>query len=94
MAISIDEVDKIASLARLSFSDDEKQKFTSELSSILNYIDQLKEVDPSAHSQAADSDAENLMRDDVPESLASPKDLLAQAPDTEGNFVKVKSILE
>lgn len=93
MELSIQEVDKIAKLARLSFSDVEKQKLKSELSSILNYVAQLKEV-------AGDSDIDdiyegvNLMRNDVAEVSISPEELLAQVPSREGNFIKVKSILE
>jgi aspartyl/glutamyl-tRNA(Asn/Gln) amidotransferase C subunit len=45
MAISLDEVNRIAKLARLSFDEDQKQKLQHELSAILDYVDQLKQVE-------------------------------------------------
>jgi aspartyl-tRNA(Asn)/glutamyl-tRNA(Gln) amidotransferase subunit C len=95
MAISLDEVDKIAKLAKLTFKDDEKQKLQHELSDILNYVDQLKDLKgKTAGLIADDPDSINLMRDDVAEQPEDPEIFLAQAPASEGNFVKVKSILE
>ena len=95
MALSIEEVEKIAKLARLEFSDSEKQKLKHELSSILDYIDQLKEVkDKVSEKPFDDPDSVNLMRDDVAEKTIVPEELLKLAPNREGNFVKVKSVLE
>ena len=94
MSISIDEVNRIAKLARLNFTDPEKQKLQKELSDILNYVDQLKEVEGKALDFDNDPEAMNLMRDDVIETKESPEEFLKQAPAREGNFVKVKSILE
>ncbi len=95
MAISIEEVNRIAKLARLSFNDDQKQKLQQELSAILDYVDQLKQVQDKAPDQVSgDRDSINLMRPDVAEQALSPEEFLAQAPAREGNFIKVKSILD
>ncbi len=94
MAISLDEVNRIAKLARLSFSDSEKQKLQGELSAILDYVDQLKQVQGKVTTEIYDQDGLNLMRDDVAEEFKNQETLLNQAPSREGNFVKVKSILE
>lgn len=94
MAISIDEVNRIAKLARLSFNDNEKQKLQQELSAILDYVDQLKQVESKAVPEQEDPDAVNLMRDDVVEVTTESEEFLAQAPSRQGNFIKVKSILE
>ena len=95
MAISSDEVNRIAKLARLSFSDEEKQKLQQELSSILEYVDQLQKVSGQAETEdMIDPEAVNLMRNDVVEVREAPEEFLAQAPGREGNFVKVKSVLE
>jgi aspartyl-tRNA(Asn)/glutamyl-tRNA(Gln) amidotransferase subunit C len=94
MAISTDEVSKIAKLARLSFTEEEKQKFTTELSAILNYADQLKQIENQVMEEVHDPGALNLMRDDVAIETTPAEDLLQQAPAREGNFIKVKSILE
>jgi aspartyl-tRNA(Asn)/glutamyl-tRNA(Gln) amidotransferase subunit C len=94
MAISLDEVNRIAKLARLVFNDEQKQKLQLELSSILEYVDQLKEIESKAVVSHQDPDALNLMRDDVAEELTSPEEFLKQAPERQGNFIKVKSVLE
>jgi aspartyl-tRNA(Asn)/glutamyl-tRNA(Gln) amidotransferase subunit C len=95
MAISLDEVNRIASLARLSFNEDEKQKLQHELSAILDFVDQLKQVEGQAGlSEATDPDAVNLMRNDVAEVTTPPEEFLKQSPSRQGDFVKVKSILE
>lgn len=91
--ISIEEVDRIAKLSKLSFTGEEKQKLKGELSGILEYVDQLKNINESAQS-FVDPDAVNLMRDDVAENPSDPSEFLNQAPSKEGYFVKVKSILE
>jgi aspartyl-tRNA(Asn)/glutamyl-tRNA(Gln) amidotransferase subunit C len=94
MAISLDEVNRIAKLARLSFNEDQKQKLQHELSAILDYVDQLKQVEAKIVTESYDPDALNLMRDDIAEEFTPPEEFLKQAPDREGNFVKVKSVLE
>ncbi|HEV8601009.1 MAG TPA: Asp-tRNA(Asn)/Glu-tRNA(Gln) amidotransferase subunit GatC [Patescibacteria group bacterium] len=94
MAISIEEVERIAKLARLNFSDQEKLKLQKELSSILDFVDQLKQLKLEDVAEIPEADALNLMRDDVAETLTSPSELLSAAPDIENNFYKVKSVLE
>ena len=95
MAISLDEVNRIAKLARLTFTDDEKQKLQHELSSILDYVDQLKKMQGKVSATISDDpDAVNLMRDDVAEEFTDQVEILKQAPSREGKFIKVKSVLE
>lgn len=93
MAISLEQVEKISKLARLEFSEAEKQKLQSELTGILDYVDQINEIQ-SQNEEWPAPEAQNLMRDDVSEELSSPSALLAQVPEKEGNFIKVKSILD
>lgn len=66
MALTNDEVRKVAKLARLALSDEEVDKLTGELSAILDYIETLKEintenVEPTSHVL----DIVNVFRDDV-----------------------------
>lgn len=92
--ISKEEVNRIAKLARLSFDESEKPKLQKELSDILNYVDQLKEVEGKADMSEVDPETLNLMRDDVAIQPAHPEEFLSQAPASEGKYVKVKSVLE
>jgi aspartyl-tRNA(Asn)/glutamyl-tRNA(Gln) amidotransferase subunit C len=95
MTISIEEVERIAKLARLKFTGEEKQKLQTELSAILDYADQLKKIEGKLPAiDLANQDGVNMMRDDVAEVGVSPEELLKQAPAKEGRFLKVKSVLE
>lgn len=95
MAISIEEVEKIANLARLKFTQEEKIKLQQELSAILDYVGQLRKVDAQVEDKPYhDSDSVNRMRDDAAQETTPPPELLKLAPDKEGEFYKVKSVLE
>ena len=94
MSISIEEVNRIAKLARLNFEESEKQKLQKEMSDILNYVDQLKKIEGKQTEAALDPLALNLVRADVVEVTENPDEFLSQAPAKEGRFVKVKSILD
>jgi aspartyl-tRNA(Asn)/glutamyl-tRNA(Gln) amidotransferase subunit C len=95
MSISIEEVDRIAKLARLKFTEAEKQKLQGELSAILKYVDQLKKVEGKTPViDLLSQEGVNLMRDDVSEMVVDPEEFLKQAPSREGNYIKVKSVLE
>ncbi len=97
MALSLDEVRRIAGLARLKLSPEEERVFQGQLSAILDYVEQLKELDvsdvePMTHALAA-GDRPPLREDVVRESLP-PEDALANAPGREGTCFKVPRIIE
>ena len=89
-----EEVVKIALLARLKLTDDELDRFTSQLGQVLQYVDILNEVDtedvePMAHAV----ELFNVFRDDeVRESLAR-NEALSNAPKTDGRCFLVPPIL-
>jgi len=95
--INKEEVKHIAGLARLGISKKEEEKFTKELSSILGYIEKLKEVEvsmvePTSHPLKV----ENVTRKDEERSKSEnvdPKKLVEMAPDKKEGYIKVKSIL-
>jgi len=87
------ELRRIAKLARLSITKNEEERFTKELSSILNYVEKLKEADvsgvePTSHPFGV----ENVMRSDKNQKLAASKRLLELAPETKDGYLKVRSI--
>lgn len=96
MAISKEEVEHIAHLARLGLSEDEKEKFALQLSSILDYIEQLKEVDTEGVEPTAQvTGLENIFRPDEIEASDEIRDkLLKQAPSTEDDLIKTKAVFE
>ena len=74
MALSIDEVAKVAILARLRLSPDELQTFTGQLNAIVGYVAQLQELDTSGVEPLAHGvEVRNVFRDD--ESVLSLKPL-------------------
>ncbi len=86
-------VQHIAKLARLGLTEKEIEKFQKELSSILDYIEKLKEVDisktePTSHSLLV----ENVMRSDEEIKRGLEKKLMELAPETKEGYLKVKSI--
>jgi len=97
MALSKKDVEHIALLARLGLTEAEKEKFALQLSSILDYFEQLKEVNTDKVEPSAQvTGLENVMRPDVMESYDNQimKRLVELAPEHEDNLVKTKSVFE
>lgn len=89
-----DDVKKVAHLARLELTEAEETQFAGQLSDILDYVQQLEEldtenVDPTAHA----IDMRNITRSDRHSSYPHREDLLEGAPDREDDFFKVPKIL-
>ncbi len=88
------DIKKIAELARLQISDQELELYASELSSILNYIGQLNEVETDAVPITAQvTGLVNAFRKDRVEKCEIQDGLLAMAPNLENRGVKVKRVL-
>lgn len=97
MALSLDEVRRIAALARLELTPEEERTFAGQLSAILEYVRQLEELDvsqvePMTHALAA-GEAAPLREDEVQPSL-EPERALRNAPEREGTCFKVPRIIE
>ncbi len=93
MALTIEEVQHVAHLARLRLSDDELAKLQGELSHILGYIDMLSEVDVSDVAPTAQvTDLANVMREDDVRPSLPRDDVLANAPDQRDGMFRVKEI--
>jgi aspartyl-tRNA(Asn)/glutamyl-tRNA(Gln) amidotransferase subunit C len=82
-------------LARLGLSEDEVTKFQGQLSQILDQFDALKALDTdSVPPTAYQLSLENVVRDDELRPSLSVDVALANAPLREGNFVRVRRVLE
>jgi len=77
--LSLADVDRIAALARLELTDDERTRFATQLSAILAYADQVQQADTSAAAGAAGS-GESRTRDDEPRPSLDRDLVLSQAP--------------
>lgn len=87
------DIEKLATLARINIADKEIDSLTGEMDSILEYVKQIEEVSGGELGEV--SQLSNVMRDDGEphESGIYTKDILEQAPETEGGYIKVKKIL-
>lgn len=90
-----DQVNKIARLANLILTSEEVEKFTPQLSAILDFVSKLqklptKDVIPTAQV----NDLENVYREDeIDESrMLTQVDALTNAPATHKGFFKVKAV--
>lgn len=91
--ISPKEVQHIAKLARLGVAKKEEKKFQKDLSSILDYIAKLKKLDVSETPATSHPlSIKNVFRKD--EAEKKTKNLAGLAPETEDNYIKVRSILK
>ena len=95
MSLSRDEVLHIARLARLGLSEDEVTKFQGQLSQILDQFEALQSLDTDAVPPTAyQLSLENVVRDDELRPSLAVDVALANAPLREGNFVRVRRVLE
>jgi aspartyl-tRNA(Asn)/glutamyl-tRNA(Gln) amidotransferase subunit C len=95
MALTNEQVEHVAMLARLGLSDEERERLREQLSSILGHIDQLRAVDTSDIPPTAQViPLAPVLRDDVVEPSLTVEQVLANAPRVEGGFIKVRAILD
>jgi len=93
--LSQKEVEQIARLARLKLTEQEKKKFVEQLSLILDYVEQLnqvetKEIEPIGNINGLS----NVSREDQVQPSLAPQELLQNAPAQEKGYLKVKGVKE
>jgi aspartyl/glutamyl-tRNA(Asn/Gln) amidotransferase C subunit len=102
--IEIKDIEKLALLARITIPENEKAKMATDINKILEYVGQVSEAHTGASAKGGElvktkndhaSMVRNVMREDENphESGIFTEKLLAEAPKTEKNYVKVKKIL-
>jgi len=95
MALTLDEVRHVARLARLRLTEAELEAMRQELSSILEYVDVLQEVDVTGVMPTAQvTDVVNVVRPDEVRPSLPVEEALAGAPHREGDYFKVKPVFE
>lgn len=95
MKLDLETVEHVAMLARLGLTEEEKARLQDQLSSVLDHISILDEVDTDAIPPTAQViELQNILRDDVAGEPLSLEDVLRNAPRTEGDFIKVNAVLD
>lgn len=94
MAVTKKDVEKIAELAKLKFSDEELENFTPQMNEILSYMDKLNELDtedvkPLSHPV----EQINVFREDELKSSVSTEEALKNSPDKTDNHFKVPKVI-
>ena len=94
MSVSKEDVEKIANLAKLKFSDEELENFTPQMNEILNYMDKLNELDtenvePLSHPV----EQINVFREDKLKQSIFTEDALKNAPSKDEQFFKVPKVI-
>ena len=94
MAITIKDVEHIVKLAKLEFTDAEKEKFTHQMNQILEYMDQLNSLDTSNVEPLSHViELSNVFRADEVKPGVSTEDALKNAPEKNDQFFKVPKVI-
>lgn len=95
MSLTPDEVQHITLLARVRLDPEELERYRTQLSAILEHFQVLQEVDTEGVSPTGSSVLqESVMRDDEPADSLSREDVLANAPNREDDYFRVRAVLE
>ncbi|MBU1101449.1 MAG: Asp-tRNA(Asn)/Glu-tRNA(Gln) amidotransferase subunit GatC [Bacteroidetes bacterium] len=94
MSLSKKDIEHIAKLAKLKFTDEEMAKMEPQLNSVLEYMDKLSELDtdnvePLSHPV----ENINVFRDDILKDSISTEDALRNAPKRDENYFKVPKVI-
>ncbi|MFH1569375.1 MAG: Asp-tRNA(Asn)/Glu-tRNA(Gln) amidotransferase subunit GatC [Gemmatimonadota bacterium] len=95
MSVTLDDVKRVARLARLEFTAEEEQRLIGELNRILQYMESLRGVDtgqvePTSHVVPMASP----FRPDEAEAFGALEELLSQGPDMKEGYFRVPRIIE
>ena len=95
MSTDIQTIRKLAHLARLEFSEDKEQVMLQDLNKILNWVDQLRELDTENVEPLIHMSAEvNVMREDIAVNTVLHDEALKNAPKKDSDYFRVPKVLE
>lgn len=94
MSVTIKEVEHIAKLARLEFSESEKEKFLHQFNDILKYMEQLNSVNTNNVEPLAQViELQNVFRPDELKTSTPTEEALKNAPDKSQEYFKVPKVI-
>tara|TARA_B100000315_G_scaffold258674_1_gene311644 strand:+ start:6716 stop:7000 length:285 start_codon:yes stop_codon:yes gene_type:complete len=94
MKISKDEVQHVAKLARLGIDESETELFSTQLSQILTYFDELNKMDTQGRSPSLSTPLHNGLREDTLEVSLSRERALMNAPEAADGHFQVPKIMD
>ena len=94
MAVTIQDVDNMAGLAKLAFSEEEKIKFVEQFNQILQYMQKLNELDTEDVQPTNNVlDVNNVVRSDSVKTWLTQDEALANAPKSNHGFFSVPKVI-
>jgi aspartyl-tRNA(Asn)/glutamyl-tRNA(Gln) amidotransferase subunit C len=95
MSVTREEVQYIAALAKLKFTDEELDNFTKQFNEILEYMETLNEIDtenvePLSHPL----EGENMLREDQVHPGSTHEEALKNAPDSDSEFFRIPKVIK
>lgn len=94
MSVTVQDVEHVAALARLSFTPDEKERLVRQLNRILDFMEKLKELDTTKVEPLSHViELSNVFREDTVEPSYPPEEILKNAPDRTEKFFKVPKVI-
>lgn len=95
MKLSREEVLHIARLARIDLTEEEIDRFSEQLSNILENFEILQQVDTEGVSPTSQAvELQSIMREDEVRPSFTPDEILANAPNREADCFRVRAVLE
>jgi len=95
--LDVEEIDKIANLARLELNEQEKKMYASQLSVVFDYVKMLEEVETEGIQETCQvTGLEDVFREDIVKECdeETRKKLIEQFPERVGDLLKVKKVFE
>ena len=95
MAISKEEVIRVAELSKLSFEEKDLDLFTTQMGRIIDMVEELENVDTTGVPFTSNVVSEiNVLREDIVIPGESREELLKNVPETKDGFIKVPAIMD
>lgn len=95
MEVTSEMIDRLATLAKLKFSEEEKKDLKTDLEQMIGFVEKLKEVDTTGTEPLLHiTDAVNVLREDEVRQTITREEALLNAPLTDGIFIKVPKVIK
>ena len=94
MSFSPEQIQKVAGLARLKITPEEEERYAGQLSAIIDYVEQLKSIPQAPESVEIEAlnHSQDELRLDQADGGRFQKDIIAQAPEHQDNFISVPAV--
>ena len=95
MEVTSEMIDRLAHLAKLKFSEEEKKVLKSDLERMIEFVEKLKEVDTAGTEPLLHiTRTQNILREDEIKQTITKQEALLNAPLTDGDFFKVPKVIK